>query len=295
MRFPAVFTAITDVMMGILVTCGTLVPYWQSGLLIAASAGMYLAGMVLNDVFDADLDARERPERPIPSGRITLAAAQQLGSTLLSGGVMLAWIVALLADSWRPGVVGTLLLACILLYDGLLKQLAIAPLVMGACRFLNVLLGMSLAKDAATPTSFRPWTTAEWLVAAGLGIYVVGVTIFARTEADAGPRKGLAIGIGVMLAGIALLGYGAVHVGNESRFRWIVWIVVSIYIALRHALALMSNDSQSVQRSVRIALRMLIFLDFLVAFEAAPHSGGCMLILLLYVPMLALEYWFSTT
>jgi 4-hydroxybenzoate polyprenyltransferase len=166
---------------------------------------------------------------------------------------------------------------------------------MGAGRFLNALLGMSLAADVATPTSLRAWTGAEWLIASGLGIYIVGVTIFARKEAAQSPRVELALGICVMLVGIASLAYGAAHVGNESRYQWIVWLVVGVYIAMRHLLALVSADSRSVQRSVRFALRMLIFLDFLVAFEAAPRSGGCMIILLLYVPMLALEYWFSTT
>jgi hypothetical protein len=40
---------------------------------------------------------------------------------------------------------------------------------------------------------------------------------------------------------------------------------------------------------------MLIFLDFIVAFEAAPHSSGCLLILILLAPMLLLERWASTT
>ena len=40
--------------------------------LLLSSAGLYLGGMVLNDVFDARLDAVERPERPIPSGRVSI-------------------------------------------------------------------------------------------------------------------------------------------------------------------------------------------------------------------------------
>ena len=40
---------------------------------------LYAAGMVLNDAFDAELDARERPERPIPSGRISRSRHGVLG------------------------------------------------------------------------------------------------------------------------------------------------------------------------------------------------------------------------
>ena len=75
MRLPNVFTAAADVMMGYLVTHGTLRPASHFALLAAASCLLYLSGMILNDVFDAEVDAKERPERPIPSGRITHRAA----------------------------------------------------------------------------------------------------------------------------------------------------------------------------------------------------------------------------
>src|ERR1019366_1143630 len=44
-------------------------------LLLTSSACLYLAGMVWNDYFDLDQDRRERPDRPIPSGAITLRRA----------------------------------------------------------------------------------------------------------------------------------------------------------------------------------------------------------------------------
>jgi 4-hydroxybenzoate polyprenyltransferase len=294
LRLPAVFTAMADVMMGYLVTHGDLRPVAHSGLLILSSASMYLAGMVLNDINDVDVDAIERPQRPIPSGRIPLASANRLGWRLLVGGVTAAWLAGFLAGSFGPGIVAALLGTCIMLYDIVLKHTAIAPLVMGSCRLLNVLLGMSLAETTDTMLP-HPWAAAEWAIAAGIGIYIVGVTIFARTEARASDRRQLAAGILMMLVGVATLAFGACHVGNESHLRWIVWCVIGIYVVLRHGVALIEADARAVQKSVRHALRMLIFLDFVVAFEAAPHSAGSMLILLLFVPMLALEYWFSTT
>jgi 4-hydroxybenzoate polyprenyltransferase len=287
LRLPAVFTAIADVMMGYLVTHGDLRPYWQSGVLVVSSAMMYLAGMVLNDVHDADVDAIERPRRPIPSGRIPLVSALRLGWGMLIVGVIAAWLVGGLGSDFRPGFVATALAAMVVLYDIVLKRTAIAPFLMGSCRFLNVLLGMSLAETTDTLLP-RAWSAAEWRIAAGIGIYIVGVTVFARTEARVSSRRQLA-------AGIATLGWGASNVGNQSRYRWIVWLVIGVYVALRHSLAFFSANPHAVQKSIRHALRTLIFLDFMVAFEAAPHSSGSMLILLLFAPMLALEYWFSTT
>ena len=78
LRFPAVFTVVADVMMGYLVTHGDLQPVHIFALTLLASCCLYLGGMVLNDVYDADLDARERPERPIPSGIASRAAPHRL-------------------------------------------------------------------------------------------------------------------------------------------------------------------------------------------------------------------------
>ena len=89
LRLPNVFTAVADVAMGYLVTQATLDALAAAGrALIIASAALYLAGMVLNDKFDATLDALERPERPIPSGRISAQTASRLGFGLLALGVV---------------------------------------------------------------------------------------------------------------------------------------------------------------------------------------------------------------
>ena len=52
-----------------------------------ATAALYAGGVVLNDVFDRDLDRIERPERPIPSGRVGTPRAAALGGGLLAPGV----------------------------------------------------------------------------------------------------------------------------------------------------------------------------------------------------------------
>ena len=183
LRFPAVFTAIADVMMGFLVTHGNLRPYWQSGSLIIASASMYLAGMILNDVFDLAIDAKERPTRPLPSGRIQLSTAQRLGLFLLAVGLCILLLIAQLSNNVKPALCGVSLAICILLYNGILKRTWIAPLAMGCCRIFNVLLGMSLVTTAESGMP-RPWTEREWFIAAGVGFYIVALTSIARNEAS---------------------------------------------------------------------------------------------------------------
>ena len=60
-------------------------PAWGSLLLLLLGVSLtYVGGMILNDAFDAAVDARERPSRPIPSGRISRRSAFAAGFTLLA-------------------------------------------------------------------------------------------------------------------------------------------------------------------------------------------------------------------
>jgi 4-hydroxybenzoate polyprenyltransferase len=183
LRLPAVFTAVADVMMGYLVTRGELHPVAPFAVLATISALLYLAGMVLNDVFDADADARERPARPIPSGRVSRRRASILGWSLLVLGVLLAIHFSDHTHLWRITIVAVVLASCIVLYNAALKKTVVGPIAMGACRMLNVLLGMSLAAEVSAPDVARPWSTTEWAIAVGIGTYVAGVTRIAQFEA----------------------------------------------------------------------------------------------------------------
>src|SRR5262245_50204166 len=151
-RLPNLPTALADVTLAALAV-GALPERWVAFLLLlASSACLYMAGMVLNDVFDVEEDRRERPERPIPSGEVNAREAALLGGVLLVFGLLFAgaagWALVQLdqaASGWRPPVVAVLLVVAILAYDGGMKRTALGPVVMGLCRALNVLLGVSIA------------------------------------------------------------------------------------------------------------------------------------------------------
>ena len=84
-------TVWTNIIVGAVLSIAVALPSNPSlvAVLIAIIAGscLYLAGMVFNDVFDLEIDRRERPGRPIPSGRISRGAAIAFGVALLSLGV----------------------------------------------------------------------------------------------------------------------------------------------------------------------------------------------------------------
>lgn len=175
LRGANVFTAASNVIAGFLIVQGHWEPIRVLATLVAASACLYLAGMVLNDVFDADLDACERPERPIPSGRIPLRAAATVGWALLAAGVALSWVAAALAGHPMPGLIGVLLAVAVVQYDRGLKATWIGPVAMGWCRFLNVALGASASRTILAERAALGF-------AALVGAYTVALTVAARSE-----------------------------------------------------------------------------------------------------------------
>ncbi len=177
LRAGNVFTAASNVIAGFLLTQREWQPVGPLLLLVFSSMLLYEAGMVLNDVFDAELDAVERPERPIPSGRISRGVAFRVGLALLGLGLFSTGLTSWFLGDVAPLIVGSTLAIAIVLYDSGLKNTWAGPLTMGWCRLLNVLLGASIAAD-------RWGSRGIWWFAIGVGVYTVGITQLAKHETD---------------------------------------------------------------------------------------------------------------
>ena len=104
---------------------------WRTGLVLLAMTLFYVGGMYLNDYFDRAIDARERPERPIPAREISPRAVAAIGFGLLGGGIVLMAPLGLAASA-----TGLVLAAVIVAYDLFHKGHPWSPLVMGLCRAL---------------------------------------------------------------------------------------------------------------------------------------------------------------
>ncbi|MEV4769101.1 SCO3242 family prenyltransferase [Micromonospora humida] len=155
-RAPAALSVPGDLVAGA-AAAGVLGP--RTAGLAGASVLLYWAGMAANDWADRGLDAEERPERPIPSGRITPAAAAGVAAGLTAAGLGLAAAVG----GRRAAAVALPLAATIWGYDLAAKNTAAGPAVMAACRGLDVLLGASpgrpvRALPAALTVAAHTWT-----------------------------------------------------------------------------------------------------------------------------------------
>jgi 4-hydroxybenzoate polyprenyltransferase len=283
MRLPNIFTAMADVAMGFLFVKGDadLSEWWALGLLLAASSALYVGGVVLNDVVDREIDAVERPHRPLPSGRVTLRAACAFSGSLLITGTALGWAAAIAVGELLPGIVASLLLTCILLYNGLLKTTALGPPTMGGCRMLNVLMGMSVAGSFAAE---------NWIVSGGIGLYIAGVTWFARNEAARSSRLPLAAAAAVMMAGIALIAWvpwsGSERIlpgiQNQPAGWLALMLLMGAMIGWRCVAAIAKPDSPWVQRAVAHAVLSLILLDASACYVIrGPYFAAAILMLML--------------
>src|SRR5215211_3201920 len=63
------------------------------GWVCAGATFLYVAGMYLNDAFDATFDRQHRPERPVPSGAISVTAVWRWGILWLAVGLACVWHV----------------------------------------------------------------------------------------------------------------------------------------------------------------------------------------------------------
>ncbi|MBE9077528.1 UbiA-like protein EboC [Romeria aff. gracilis LEGE 07310] len=144
--------------------------------LLLATTGLYAGGVVFNDVFDAELDAVERPERPIPSGQSSLKGAIGLGIALLGLGIGAAAQVSELS----LGLAIVIAIAA-LLYDRFSKHHSlIGPINMGLCRGCNLLLGVSAVAEQ---------TQMLWFLALIPLAYIGAITAISQGEVAGGQQR----------------------------------------------------------------------------------------------------------
>jgi 4-hydroxybenzoate polyprenyltransferase len=156
--------------------------------------------MALNDYADRELDRTERPERPIPSGRVTPGFALRLATGLTVAGVGLAG----LAGGRRALAVAVPLAAAVWAYDLVLKSTPAGPVGMAACRGLDVLLGAGAGR-------LRPAVPAALAVAT----HAFTVTAISRDEVSGGSSTV----VGASLAGTAAAAAGAGLAGYRAGCR----------------------------------------------------------------------------
>ena len=250
-----VATALADVLAGYAVA--GLGNHTALAWLLLATACLYAGGVVLNDVFDREIDRTERPERPIPSGRVPAGAAatsagrcwRSASSPARSRRPPLAWSPPPRRERAPLRRLGQA--------AGLL-----GPVNMGMCRGLNLLLGIAAAPAVladAWPLGLLPL------------VYIAAVTAVSRGEVHGG-RRGIAafalISLSAVLA--ALLALSLRHGGGS-------WAGVGFTVLLAWRVlpafwgAYQTPEPGPIRRAIRTGVLSLVLLDAVIG---ATYGGA---------------------
>lgn len=197
-RLPNLFTAVSNVVGGHVIASGGTVNPFAMTVTCLGSAALYGGGVAMNDFADRRIDAVERPERLLPSGRITPAQALAGGAGLLLVGGLSGFTLSPFA-----GILSSALAVAVLAYDLLLKRWFVtAPLGMGLCRGLNWTFGLASGGALAPAQAIPPVV---------LFLHAAGLTALARREsASPGLRRLVKSGILVipLLDGLLVGAFG---------------------------------------------------------------------------------------
>jgi len=169
-RFPGIFTVFSNVLLGFFVVQELTFDWLSLGFLLATSGFLFCAGMVFNDFFDYNLDKKQRPDRPLPSGKISKKHALYLGLCfLVLANICSAFI------GFQSLILSLSMTGLILLYDIKSKNIPVIGILnLSLIRFLNIILGATVVT----------LSTDIILIAIPLAILVAGISIFAKTESS---------------------------------------------------------------------------------------------------------------
>jgi len=234
--------------------------------LVFSSVFLYAGGVVFNDFFDYRIDTLERPERPIPSGIVSLKAAAIFGGILMLFGVALAFSVNMIA-----GVVSLLLTLAILTYDAFSKKSAFfGPLNMGLCRSLNLLLGMALL------INFNYWPIAFTPL-----VYIGAITMISQGEVHGNNKKSIAFASILYL--LVLLGILAATIfWDLQTLQSLPFLMVFAYMIFKPLLrAYQDNSPNNIKKAVKAGVISLIVMDACIAVAFSTWWAGLLILLLL--------------
>jgi len=165
-------------------------------LLLVGMSLIYTGGMVLNDACDASLDAKERPARPIPSGRISRRSAWIAAAVLLMAG----WCCTL---AYRPQMQlwAGVLVGVVVAYNFLHRVRFAGLVLMPACRGLVIWVSALAINSGVGIDGELPRVYGSVLA---IACYTLIVTLIAWGEAL--PSMGrLSAWVGVLIAGMTLV------------------------------------------------------------------------------------------
>ena len=234
--------------------------------LIFSSILLYAGGITLNDVFDSKIDLKERPERPIPSGKISYKNALFFAGILLAIGIITAFLVNKLS-----GIIAITLFTSIFSYNKFLKKsIFFGPLNMGICRALNLLLGISILGELKN---------FEYTIIPI--IFIFALTLISRGEVYGNNKRNLIVSAFLYLTVILLVNF--LHFTNVKSINlssiFLIFFTFMIFKPLIKAFKL--NSPKNIKQAVKSGVLSIIILNSSIAIAHSHWHIGIVIILLL--------------
>jgi 4-hydroxybenzoate polyprenyltransferase len=242
---------------------------------VVAAVLLYAGGLVMNDLFDLNEDRRDRPERPLPAGRINVKVAAIVTVLLLIGGVWAASLNGPLCAS-----IAAMLAVAIASYNAGAKRIpVIGPLNMGLCRGLSVFMGLAISSSLGlgqdTPAALLAWEKLSMLLTwpfysiTPMILYIAAVTHIAASETKTTPMRVRPwLPAGVVAVWMCCVVYP--HPARDSVFDWITLGIIAclpVFNALVCGWRLKGSPAPStVQRTIGVLVGNLLLIQVAVVY-----------------------------
>lgn len=277
MRPANIVTSVADVLAGIAISgifLGTEIDFSPVILLCLSTIGLYGGGIVFNDVFDANLDKIERPERAIPSGAVKLNEAVYLGVFLLFLGILSAFLHSIFS-----GIIALSIAFFALVYNKFTKHHPfLGPLNMGTCRGLNLILGMSILAFSLNNL---------YIIAIMPLIYIFSITMISQGEVHGSNKNKLFLGAFLYAFVIGIMLYFSWSMGQVLMA--LLFIIPFAWMIFKPLLkAIREPFGKNIAIAVKAGVISLILMD--AAWAAVFGSLGFAFCIALLLP---LSIWLS--
>jgi 4-hydroxybenzoate polyprenyltransferase len=240
-------TVWSNVLAGVVIAGGTI-GLQSTSILIASLSLFYIGGMFLNDAFDTEFDIIERPERPIPSKKITQKMVFVIGFILLILGIFLLYIEAFTTNVFNLNLIlflGMLLSAFIIIYNKYHKNNPYSPLIMGFCR---ISIYFIVSAFFLSYFNIHIFVASFFLLS-----YLIGLTYLAKQE-----NIGYLKNQWPLLFLIAPIIYGYTLIENYFSYIALGFFVLNIFVALYFTF---NKKIRNIKKSVTLLISGICIYD----------------------------------
>lgn len=281
-RLPNLFTLPSNILVGFAIASSltlTITSFVQVLLLVTISIFLYCVGLVLNDLFDYNIDKKERPDRPLASGKIS----RKIAIVLVTIFSVIALSLSLLVSVPTFGI-SLVLIALIFGYDKYLKNTQAGPFTIAAARVMNVMLGTSASFNNID--SFPQFVILVFVLTITF-VYVSLIGFISKYEVQGFSENIKLYLIRVVIAGIISSIAMFTFIGF-FKYESLIILALFLLIMIKAVYRIQNKDSIGIQQCIQKMIMSIIVLDSTYLSGIIGLEVG-LAVLLLIAPLLIMS------